>query len=212
MGLDLEKLSVKDIKEMYTLIASRRTAWICLLFGFIMIALVFAINIADGYTLALKAVPLWLWGMPVLSVAYILVDNYDIKKEITKKQEASASEESLRQIKLQKRFDLLKDLTAEEKSILKFYVENKSKAQKLRSDNGVVARLEGKGIIYKIADLSEADIACGDCAIDYNIHDWAYRGLKNNRWLVGIEPTSAIASFRKSIFNFNTFVKNIGKN
>jgi len=81
---------------------------------------------------------------------------------------------------LQARRAQLKDLTPEEKEILRNYIEKNTRSQYLDAVDGVTARLEGAGIIYRAANLSHAytDFA-------YNIQPWAWEHLRENPHLLG---------------------------
>lgn len=76
-------------------------------------------------------------------------------------------------VKLGKR--KLNALTPGEKEILSSYIDNQSKSQYLPINNGVVAELASKKIIYRSTELSN-----GGPFFSYNLNDWAWDYLNKN--------------------------------
>ncbi|EJT6502744.1 superinfection exclusion B family protein [Clostridium perfringens] len=76
-------------------------------------------------------------------------------------------------VKLGKR--KLNALTPGEKKILSSYIKNQSKTQDLPINNGVVAELASKKIIYRSTELSSSGLF-----FSYNLNDWAWDYLNKN--------------------------------
>ena len=73
----------------------------------------------------------------------------------------------------------LKSLTEQEKEILRLYIDNKTKTQKFKTDNGVVMGLIKNNIIYK-----SSQSATGYMEFPYNIEDWIWIYLNKNKNLL----------------------------
>jgi superinfection exclusion protein B len=71
----------------------------------------------------------------------------------------------------------LHNLTREEKILLSHYIYENTKTQKLNPFSGVVNGLVYENIIYRAAQM-------GVEGIDYNIQDWAWDYLQENKHLI----------------------------
>ncbi len=73
----------------------------------------------------------------------------------------------------------LRNLTPEEKEILRGYIEDNTKTQKLDMLSGVVNGLVQENVIYQASPIGEI---LGGC--DYNIQPWAWNYLQKNKHLL----------------------------
>lgn len=74
----------------------------------------------------------------------------------------------------------LKNLTPDEKNILKFYIIQQKRTQELDVRNGTVLGLVRVHVIHQSSRLS-------DCMLfSFNIEPWAWKFLNNNRKLLGL--------------------------
>nr|DAL55178.1 MAG TPA_asm: Super-infection exclusion protein B [Caudoviricetes sp.] len=73
----------------------------------------------------------------------------------------------------------IKQLTPEEKSILRYYIQEQTRTQTLPFNDGVVAELSNLAIIYRASSLS-----LGGVEFDYNLNDWAWKYLNKNKDLL----------------------------
>ena len=73
----------------------------------------------------------------------------------------------------------LKELTDDEKSILAYYIDNKTRTQELPFNNGIVEELSSFKIIYRASTMS-----LGGTYFSYNINDWAWNYLNKHKELL----------------------------
>lgn len=69
----------------------------------------------------------------------------------------------------------LKDLTPEEKEILKLYIDGNTRSQEFSIMNGTIQGLVADKILYRSTNLGK------DIFFSFNIKSWAWRYLKKNR-------------------------------
>jgi len=73
----------------------------------------------------------------------------------------------------------LHDLTVAEKSILRYYISQGTKTQRLPVECGEVQGLEVSRIIARVSTISR-----GGTEFDYNIQPWAWKYLQQNQHLI----------------------------
>jgi ABC-type multidrug transport system fused ATPase/permease subunit len=81
---------------------------------------------------------------------------------------------------------VLKNLSDEERSVLRRYIEGNTKTQSFNIASGVAAGLEGTGVLYRASNAGHS----GSLAFDFNIQPWAWTRLKKNPKLLDPPPTS----------------------
>jgi len=72
-----------------------------------------------------------------------------------------------------------KDLTPEEKDILKSYIENEVRSQKFNIMNGTIQGLVADDILFRSTSLGT-----GDGYFSFKIQPWAWRYLKKNKHIL----------------------------
>lgn len=77
-----------------------------------------------------------------------------------------------------------KNLTDEEKEILRYFIENKTRSANLSLKNGVVLGLEQRKIIIRLGILGTDAISM---SFPFNIQPWAWEYFNKNPDLLGIE-------------------------
>lgn len=97
-----------------------------------------------------------------------VIDRYNKKKE--EEEEAKKEKEAKKQAEKK-----LKNLTPEEKEILRYYINNNTRSQDLNIQNGVVSKLLSDGFIYLASQVSYGGMR-GSFTFPVNINDlvWAY--------------------------------------
>ena len=75
----------------------------------------------------------------------------------------------------------LRSLTADEKKILRGYLENETRTRNLSMEDGVVTGLESSLVLYKATGLLRAG---RDMTTDYNLHPWAWEYLREHPELI----------------------------
>lgn len=78
-----------------------------------------------------------------------------------------------RRMRLRK--ERLANLTPEERTLLRGYLDDDTRSQYLPWESGVVKGLEHEGVIYRAARISR-----GGTSFAYNIQPWAWKHLREN--------------------------------
>jgi Super-infection exclusion protein B len=98
---------------------------------------------------------------------------------------AGAIEDKLKEyLFLRDRKKRLALLTAEEKNVLRRYIEGKTRSLYLDIGSPLVKGLENEAIIYRSTSISSPMHGFG--AFGYNIQDWAWEYLNEHRDLLGL--------------------------
>lgn len=116
---------------------------------------------------------------PIISSIYSSIMKRRDEKKKQEEDELQKKEEEKRRI------EAINSLTADEKTILRYFLEVNSRTQDLNYQNGNVSKLTQLGFIYR-ASLVSYGGARGSFTFPYNIDDWAWSYLKSNPSVLGI--------------------------
>ena len=104
---------------------------------------------------------------------------YEISIEKYRNKKAEEAAARLRAEQIIENEKNIRSLTADEKSILRYFLENDTRSQDLNLQNGTVAKLMVLGIIQRASSVSYGGMK-GSFTFPYTISDWAWNYIKEH--------------------------------